>query len=221
MMMITKGVEKLRRNRAWSQEGWSDFPAGRTQHRAGGESGAPLNLFGGRWFNNLAPVGCSSGSSRPRPSTAEPNRSDAAVGQGIALSSASEMRVTHARRYRPFLPSHNSLAAGRARFSLQSLPKISVSTARPCTRFAGRSFSGGTLKNPQTQPHHHSRRQGAGKDFQMGENAREEAPFPLTDVDRWVLSQTDEEFTYHTWDELRQLIRTTIQSPLLPSRFRH
>lgn len=45
----------------------------------------------------------------------------------------------------------------------------------------------------------------------MGENAREEAPFPLTDVDRWVLSQTDEEFTYHTWDELRELLRTTIR----------
>jgi hypothetical protein len=42
----------------------------------------------------------------------------------------------------------------------------------------------------------------------MGENVKEEAPFPLTDVDKWVLSQTDEEFTYHTWDELREIIRT-------------
>jgi hypothetical protein len=42
----------------------------------------------------------------------------------------------------------------------------------------------------------------------MGENAKEEAPFPLTDVDRWVLSQTDKEFTYHGWEELRELIRT-------------
>lgn len=41
----------------------------------------------------------------------------------------------------------------------------------------------------------------------MSENVSEEAPFPLTDVDRFVLSQTDEEFTYHTWDELCQLIR--------------
>ncbi|KAK3302531.1 uncharacterized protein B0T15DRAFT_514557 [Chaetomium strumarium] len=41
----------------------------------------------------------------------------------------------------------------------------------------------------------------------MGENVKEEAPFPLTDVDKWVLSQTDEEFTYHTWDELRQIIQ--------------
>lgn len=33
-----------------------------------------------------------------------------------------------------------------------------------------------------------------------------EAPFPLTDVDKWILSQTDEEFKYHDWDELRQII---------------
>lgn len=33
-----------------------------------------------------------------------------------------------------------------------------------------------------------------------------EAPFPLTDVDKWVLSQTDQEFKYHDWDELRQII---------------
>jgi hypothetical protein len=34
----------------------------------------------------------------------------------------------------------------------------------------------------------------------------EEAPFPLTDVDRWILSQTDEEFKKHDWDELRIII---------------
>ncbi|KAJ4391763.1 hypothetical protein N0V93_005383 [Gnomoniopsis smithogilvyi] len=33
-----------------------------------------------------------------------------------------------------------------------------------------------------------------------------EAPFPLTDVDKWVLSQTDEEFKFHDWDELREII---------------
>ncbi|KAI1854693.1 hypothetical protein JX266_000811 [Neoarthrinium moseri] len=33
-----------------------------------------------------------------------------------------------------------------------------------------------------------------------------EAPFPLTDVDKWVLSQTDEEYEYHDWNELRQII---------------
>lgn len=39
----------------------------------------------------------------------------------------------------------------------------------------------------------------------------EEPPFPipLTDVDRWVLSQTDEEFHYHDWDELRRIIGMT------------
>jgi hypothetical protein len=43
----------------------------------------------------------------------------------------------------------------------------------------------------------------------MGENAVgtvEEAPFPLTDVDKWVLSLTDEEYQYHTWDELREIV---------------
>lgn len=44
----------------------------------------------------------------------------------------------------------------------------------------------------------------------MGENATAEMPFPLTEVDKWVLSQTDEEFTYHTWDELHRLIRMVI-----------
>ncbi|KAI6310819.1 hypothetical protein MCOR34_006243 [Pyricularia oryzae] len=43
----------------------------------------------------------------------------------------------------------------------------------------------------------------------MGEPVKiEEAPFPLTDVDKWVLSQTDEEFKYHDWDELRETIDT-------------
>lgn len=34
----------------------------------------------------------------------------------------------------------------------------------------------------------------------------EEAAFPLTDIDRWVLSQTDEEFKYHDWEELKEII---------------
>ncbi|KAI0166056.1 hypothetical protein GGR57DRAFT_3883 [Xylariaceae sp. FL1272] len=29
-----------------------------------------------------------------------------------------------------------------------------------------------------------------------------DAPFPLTDVDNWVLSLTDDEFTYHDWEDL-------------------
>jgi hypothetical protein len=39
----------------------------------------------------------------------------------------------------------------------------------------------------------------------MGDNI-EEAPFPLTEVDRMVLSQTDEEYKAHTWDGLRELL---------------
>jgi hypothetical protein len=33
-----------------------------------------------------------------------------------------------------------------------------------------------------------------------------ETPFPLTDVDRWVLSQTDEEFHLQTWQDLKKII---------------
>lgn len=42
----------------------------------------------------------------------------------------------------------------------------------------------------------------------MGDNtAPDDPPFPLTEVDKWVLSQTDEEYQLHTWDELRGIIR--------------
>ncbi len=34
----------------------------------------------------------------------------------------------------------------------------------------------------------------------------EEPPFPLTEVDQWVLSQTDEEFHLHDWEELKNII---------------
>lgn len=34
----------------------------------------------------------------------------------------------------------------------------------------------------------------------------EPPPFSLTDVDKWVLSQTDEEFHCHDWKELRTII---------------
>jgi hypothetical protein len=40
----------------------------------------------------------------------------------------------------------------------------------------------------------------------MGETLPEEAPFPLTAVDKWVLSQTDEEFHKHDWEELKGII---------------
>ncbi|GAP89662.1 hypothetical protein SAMD00023353_3500740 [Rosellinia necatrix] len=34
----------------------------------------------------------------------------------------------------------------------------------------------------------------------------EEPPFPLTEVDKWVLSLTDEEFHYHDWEDLKKII---------------
>ncbi|KAI1330456.1 hypothetical protein F5Y16DRAFT_18297 [Xylariaceae sp. FL0255] len=34
----------------------------------------------------------------------------------------------------------------------------------------------------------------------------EEAPFPLTDVDKWVLSLTDDEFHYHDWEDMKKII---------------
>jgi hypothetical protein len=39
-----------------------------------------------------------------------------------------------------------------------------------------------------------------------GSHVEDDSPFPLTNTDRWVLSQTDEEFHLHDWDELRDII---------------
>ncbi|KAI0481223.1 hypothetical protein GGR56DRAFT_629412 [Xylariaceae sp. FL0804] len=33
-----------------------------------------------------------------------------------------------------------------------------------------------------------------------------DAPFPLTDIDKWVLSLTDEEFHYHDWEDMTRII---------------
>lgn len=49
----------------------------------------------------------------------------------------------------------------------------------------------------------------------------EDAPFPLTETDRWVLSQTDEEFRLHTWDELKEIIGIAFLSPSTYSRQSH
>ncbi|XXH04789.1 NADH-cytochrome b5 reductase [Hypoxylon texense] len=35
----------------------------------------------------------------------------------------------------------------------------------------------------------------------------EDAPFPLTEVDKWVLSLTDEEYQYHDWEDMKKVIR--------------
>ncbi|KAI9645706.1 hypothetical protein NHQ30_006448 [Ciborinia camelliae] len=49
---------------------------------------------------------------------------------------------------------------------------------------------------------------------QTKNGAYEDSPFPLTDTDRWVLSQTDEEFHLHDWDELKEIIATNNLSNL-------
>lgn len=38
------------------------------------------------------------------------------------------------------------------------------------------------------------------------EVAPEDAPFPLTDVDKWILSLTDEEYKYHDWEDVKKII---------------
>ncbi|KAI1378337.1 hypothetical protein F4677DRAFT_391902 [Hypoxylon crocopeplum] len=37
-------------------------------------------------------------------------------------------------------------------------------------------------------------------------HASEDAPFPLTDVDKWILSLTDEEYQYHDWEDMKKVI---------------
>lgn len=33
-----------------------------------------------------------------------------------------------------------------------------------------------------------------------------DAPFPLTEVDKWVLAQSDEDYELHDWEDLRHII---------------
>ncbi|PTB36428.1 uncharacterized protein TrAFT101_010316 [Trichoderma asperellum] len=35
-----------------------------------------------------------------------------------------------------------------------------------------------------------------------------DAPFPLTEVDKWVLAQSDEDYRLHDWEDLRHIIET-------------
>lgn len=44
-----------------------------------------------------------------------------------------------------------------------------------------------------------------------GVKAAEDSPFPLTDLDRKVLSQTDEEYVKHDWEDLKRVIGVFIQ----------
>ncbi|KAI5459936.1 hypothetical protein BGZ63DRAFT_415377 [Mariannaea sp. PMI_226] len=48
----------------------------------------------------------------------------------------------------------------------------------------------------------------------MGEVLPEESPFPLTEVDKWILSQTDEEFRCHDWEDLKNVIENNDLSVL-------
>lgn len=183
-------------------------------------------------FNNLAPGGTAWQAQDRRAETSDarqfPRLAVSRFHRPIMRLLRPSSLLAHVRRsYRLLTPfqtvnvTASCVTVGRDSLSLvgpacqtrrSSSKGLGSPTAGPCScprAVGGRPFlSGGTLKKPQTEPSR-PRPQGSGKDTQMGENAKDEAPFPLTDVDKWVLSQTDDEFTYHTWDELRQLIRRT------------
>lgn len=44
----------------------------------------------------------------------------------------------------------------------------------------------------------------------------EESPFPLTETDKWVLSQTDEEFKLHDWEDLKITIGEHVSLYVVP-----
>jgi hypothetical protein len=233
-------VKKLCRNGGGSR-GWADFAAGSTgfcRWRPGAVP-QPGPLFGGALVHGcVQQFGTRRDSLAGQDRRAE--TSDARQFSTLTVSRFHRpiMRLLHPnsllvnvrRPFRLLTPFQNVTVAancvpvGRASpvgLACQSRPCSSrvpgLPTAGPCSctsTVGGRPFtSGGTLKKPQTQTEpSRPRPQGPGKDTQMGENAKDEAPFPLTDVDKWVLSLTDEEFAYHTWDELRQLIRTTTKT---------
>ncbi|KAI0180377.1 hypothetical protein GGR52DRAFT_569122 [Hypoxylon sp. FL1284] len=37
-----------------------------------------------------------------------------------------------------------------------------------------------------------------------------DAPFPLTEVDKWILSLTDEEYKHHDWEDMKKIISKSI-----------
>ncbi|KAK4231558.1 hypothetical protein QBC38DRAFT_354554, partial [Podospora fimiseda] len=102
-----------------------------------------------------------------------------------------------------------------------------VPVQRPIDRiFAShpRNFSGGVLKKTQDKKSPHLDGYTQKQLYhtitninKMGENIPKPAPaealetaspFPLTEVDKWVLSQTDQGFKCHDWEELREIIAT-------------
>lgn len=79
---------------------------------------------------------------------------------------------------------------------------------------AARSARAGIIK-PVILPHHPlvlNPRLAQARNFKsssitMGDSAdNQDPPFPLTETDKYVLSQTDEEYRYHTWEELEEII---------------
>jgi len=48
----------------------------------------------------------------------------------------------------------------------------------------------------------------------VGLNEKELGDFPLSDVDRLILSMTDEEYKLHDWDELREVIGKLTSAPI-------
>ncbi|PNY27060.1 Uncharacterized protein TCAP_03008 [Tolypocladium capitatum] len=54
-----------------------------------------------------------------------------------------------------------------------------------------------------------------GDDVARPETTPEDPPFNLTDVDKWVLSQTDAEFRVHDWTWLKEIIETNDLSVLM------
>lgn len=50
--------------------------------------------------------------------------------------------------------------------------------------------------------------EGAGEDKMV--KGEEAPPFHLTERDKWLLSITDEEFTPHTWEDLKEIIGKNI-----------
>ena len=41
---------------------------------------------------------------------------------------------------------------------------------------------------------------------QQADDFIRDSPFPLTEVDKWILSQTDEEWHFHDWEDLKGII---------------
>lgn len=59
-----------------------------------------------------------------------------------------------------------------------------------------------------------------GDAVKEGLKAAEESPFPLTELDRMVLSQTDEEYVKHDWEDLKRVIGEISYCVFLPSVIR-